>query len=72
MQLSELKIGCSGTISENASDSDIRRRLADVGFTEGCGVVCVGESFSGDPRAYLVKGSVFALRNSDAENIFLC
>ncbi len=72
MQLSELKKGCSGKIAKNASDSNIRRRLIDVGFTEGCDIACVGESIFGDPRAYLVKESVFALRNSDAQNIFLC
>ena len=51
---------------------DMRRRLFDIGFTEGTEITCVGKSPGGDPMAFLVRGSVFALRKSDCRNIYVC
>ena len=49
----------------------IRRRLLDLGLTANTKVECVGKSFAGDPRAYLIRGAVIAVRNSDAEKIIV-
>ena len=38
----------------------------DLGFTPGAGVTCLFAAPSGDPRAYMVRGSVIALRRADA------
>ena len=38
----------------------------DLGFTPGAGVRCLFAAPSGDPRAYMVRGSVIALRRADA------
>ena len=45
---------------------NIAKRLWDLGFCEGEVVKCVIRSPLGDPSAYLVKGSVIALRREDA------
>ena len=67
--LSSLDIDESGMIKVLYAKGTMRRRLQDVGFITGTKVSCVQESPSGDPRAYLVRGAVIAIRNSDAKNI---
>jgi len=47
----------------------IRRRLYDLGFFEGGRVKCIGASPLGDPRAYLIRDTVIALRNKDCGEI---
>ena len=39
-----------------------RRRLMDLGFTEGARVRPVLQTFAGDPRGYEIRGTVVALR----------
>ena len=46
-------------------------RLKELGFTSGTPVICLYRSFSGDPAAYYVKGTVIALRKNDAMRIFV-
>ena len=50
---------------------DARRRLMDLGFTPGARVMCLFAAPSGDPRAYMVRGSVIALRREDAARMVL-
>lgn len=45
------------------------RRLLDVGFTPGAAVTCLFQAPCGDPRAYLVRGAVIALRREDARAV---
>lgn len=68
-QLSEMKPGERGNISEIAVKGRKKRRLLDLGFTEGTKVACIGESPFGSPRAYMVRGAVIALRTSDTREI---
>ena len=51
------------------SEIGIRRRLLDMGLTEGASVTCLYRSPFGDPTAYFIRGAVVALRQEDAENI---
>ena len=44
----------------------IRQRLLDLGLIEGTSVQCLGRSPAGDPTAYLIRGAVIALRDSDS------
>ena len=71
MRLSKLKVGDKGVITGSVFDGNMRRRLWDIGFCDGSVVECVGESMFLDPRAYLVKGTLIAVRNADAEKIFV-
>ena len=47
----------------------LKQRLYAIGLVPGTKVKAVQQSPAGNPRAYLVRGSVIALRNCDAEKI---
>jgi len=69
--LSSLKEGESCNIIEIMPTGAMVNRLKELGFTCGARVECLRRSFSGDPTAYLVKGTVIALRKNDAEGIIV-
>jgi len=48
-----------------------RRRLMDLGFTEGARVRARLATFSGDPRGYEVRGTLVALRREQAAAILV-
>lgn len=66
-KLYELKPGQSAVV-EYLEDMGriIADRLSDIGLTKGSQVVCTMKSPLGDPSAYLIKGSIIALRMNDA------
>ena len=45
------------------------RRLFDLGLTEGTHICAVLAAPGGDPRAYLWRGTLIALRNRDARAV---
>jgi len=49
----------------------MRRRLRDIGLVEGTQLECLGVSPGGDPKAYLVRGAVIALRSADSGKIIV-
>lgn len=69
--LDQLHIGEQGIIAALAAQSNIYRRLLDLGFVPGARVCCLFPAVFGDPRAYLIKNTVIALRRSDARTILL-
>ncbi|MBQ2971906.1 MAG: ferrous iron transport protein A [Ruminococcus sp.] len=54
-------------ISEDLSENE--KRMYDLGLTNGTLVKPIFKSIFGDTVAYLIKGSVIALRKSDAKKI---
>ena len=64
--LSELKAGERAVVAAVPEGTGITRRLCDLGFTSGETVRCVGVSPLGDPKAFMVRGAVIALRSEDA------
>lgn len=48
-----------------------RRRLMDLGFTEGAQIEPVLRTFAGDPRAYQVRGTVVAVRRDQAVHVLV-
>lgn len=69
-KLNDLNEGEKGIIV-SVIPSDISERLKELGFTAGTLVECRCRSFSGDPSAYSVKGTVIALRKNDAESVVI-
>lgn len=69
--LDMLEKGSSGKVVLLESDGAIRRRFQDIGIIEGTVISCVGTSPFNDPKAYLVRGAVIALRNIDSKNIVI-
>ena len=48
-----------------------RRRLMDLGFTEGALVRPFLRTFAGDPRAYDIRGTLIALRKEQASQVLV-
>ncbi len=71
ISLDSLSIGQSCRIIKLAAIGSQRRRMLDLGLVSGTSVKVVHESPSGDIAAYLVRGSVIALRSEDASQIFV-
>lgn len=58
-------------VKQLLSTGSMRRRLLDLGLIEGTNVVRLHQSPCGDPVAYLIRGSVIALRSEDSSNIIV-
>ena len=69
--LSNLKEGEVGYIKRIIAENSIRRRLYDIGIIPGTKVKCLQKSMFGDPVAFLVRGTVIALRNQSSSQIII-
>ena len=67
--LNELKPPETALIDDILVTNSLRRRLLDLGFIKGPSVTCVLESPQKDPKAFYVRGSLIAVRQSEAEKI---
>ncbi|MCR5610295.1 MAG: ferrous iron transport protein A [Clostridiales bacterium] len=56
---------------EKILDSAAKERLISLGVNEGVEVCRLFSAPSGDPTAYLVRGSVIAIRAQDAKNVIV-
>lgn len=64
--LDKLGRGKCAVVSGLGATGTLRRRLQDLGFTEGELVTCIAISPLGDPKAYLIRGALIALRHEDS------
>lgn len=69
--LCDLEVGQSCIVSEILTRGSMRRRFLDIGLIENTVVKCVGQSPSGDPKAYLIRGAVIAIRSDDSGGIIV-
>ena len=67
--LSQLPLNKKGKIDKIECDEGIKRRLLDMGLVKGTNIVPILVSPSGDPRAFLVRGTIIAIRKEDAKHI---
>ena len=67
--LQELRPGQCGRVTGVTARRAMGQRLTELGFTRGSEVRCLYAAALGDPRAYLVKGAVIALRCEDARQV---
>ena len=67
--LSQLPLNKNGRIDKIECDEGIKRRLLDMGLVKGTDIVPILVSPSGDPRAFLVRGTIIAIRKDDAKHI---
>lgn len=65
MTLLSIKKGESATIKKLKNPDKMKSRLMDMGLTPGTLTKVLFEAPSGDPRAFLVRGAVIALRKKD-------
>ena len=66
MKLSELNLGEHAYVRKISDNSNISRRLLDIGLIPGTKVECVLISPAQNPKAYMIRGAVIAIRNEDA------
>ena len=69
--MDKLEVGQSAAVIKINTAGDMRRRFIDLGLIEGTIVNCVGKSPAGDPKAFLIKGAVIAIRKEDSQTITL-
>ena len=69
--LSDIKPGESARIRSLSCSGSLRRRLLDIGLVENTAVTCLGASPAGDPKAYLIRGAVIAIRSRDCRGILI-
>ena len=67
--LSQLPLNKNGRIVKIECDEGIKRRLLDMGLVKGTNIEPILVSPSEDPRAFLVRGTIIAIRKEDAKNI---
>ena len=67
--LDALAVGESATIVRLTAAGGMRRRLLDLGLTEGTTVRCTAAAPSGNPKAFSIRGAVIALRLSDCAEV---
>ncbi len=67
--LDALQIGQSATVTSLTATGSMRRRLLDIGLTEGTQVKLTAIAPSGDPKAFSIKGAIIAIRRDDCKSI---
>ena len=67
--MDKLEAGQSAVLIKLNTKGDMRRRFMDLGLIEGANIVCVGKSPAGDPKAFLIKGAVIAIRKEDSSSV---
>ena len=71
LSMCDIKEGNWGEIVELKCAKDIRRRFMDLGMIKGTKVKCVLVSPFNSIKGYAIRGSVIAIRHSDAKNIIV-
>ena len=73
MPLTELPSGTSANIValDPSFRGFARRRLLDLGFTPGARIRSDLEPFTGDPRAYRLRGTTIALRREQSDRVLV-
>ena len=69
--LGDLEIGKSGIVFSINMPDVKKRRIIDLGIIPETQIEALFTSPSCDPTAYLVRGSVIAIRSEDAKLIYI-
>lgn len=69
MTLKEVKVGSTVKVKRLNGEGALKRRLMDMGFTNGCQVYIRKVAPLGDPVEVTVRGYELTVRKADAECI---
>jgi DtxR family Mn-dependent transcriptional regulator len=69
--LNELNLGQQGKVIRVAGKGSIRRRILDMGITQGVEIYVKGIAPLGDPVEVLVRGYRLTLRREEAANVYV-
>ena len=67
--LNDILPGEKAKIKSININGSMKRRLLDIGLIEDTITECVGNSPMGDPKAFLIRGAVIALRSDVLKEI---
>lgn len=67
--LNNINIDDTVTVKSIKDNCNIKRRLLDIGLIPGTKIKLLYISPFKDPKAYLVRNTVIAIRNNDAKEI---
>ena len=69
--LNDILPGEKAKIKEINIEGPMHRRLLDIGLINNTITECVGKSPMGDPKAYLIRSAVIAIRSDDSKMIMV-
>ncbi len=69
--LFDLKKGQKCLVEKIITCGSMQRRFLDIGLTPNTLVECVNISPNGDPKAFLIRGAVIAIRKEDCKKILI-
>lgn len=69
MKLKEAEISSIVKVISIEAKGELRRRFFDLGIIEGTNIEALYRSPFGDPTAYLIRGTVIAMREEESEKI---
>jgi Fe2+ transport system protein FeoA len=67
--LNKLGVGCCGHVSAVGGDSEVRRRLLEMGFCNGAKVEVIRRAPLGDPIEFRLRGYHLSLREEQARHV---
>lgn len=67
--LKDSKVGSTVTVKRLTGEGALKRRLMDMGFTNGCSVYIRKVAPLGDPVEVTIRGYELSVRKDDAECI---
>ena len=71
LSLIDIPVGGSARVVNILTIGANRRRLLDLGLVPDSIIKVIRRSPAGNPTAYLIKGTMIALRNEDARQILV-
>ena len=71
LSLVDIPVGGSARVVNILTIGANRRRLLDLGLVPDSIIKVIRRSPAGNPTAYLIKGTMIALRNEDARQILV-
>ena len=71
LTLDRLRPGERARVRELRCGAAVRRRLRELGLSEGAALRCLGRSPLGDPTAYSLGGVILALRRRDSVSVVI-
>lgn len=69
MNLIDAKLLSTVKVVKINAEGELRRRFLDLGIIKGTQIEVLYESPFGDPKAYLIRGAVIAIRKEEGEKI---
>lgn len=67
--LNHLGVGCQGMVVAVTGDTEIRRRLMEMGFCNGAAVEVLRRAPLGDPIEFRLRGYCLSLRDEQAQYV---